>query len=118
MSKGPATRHRYTQTTVLEAIKGSGAIVSTVARRLGCQWITARRYIDKWEATKQAMADEEDTILDMAESKLYEAIQNNDIQAAKWILSTKGKKRGYSEKHEVEHTGGITVVFDESAKDV
>ena len=92
---------KYTQQNVLEAIKGSGAIVSTVARRLGCEWITAKRYIEAWEDTAQAFKDEEETILDMAESKLYEAIQKDDIQAAKWLLSTKGKRRGYSERHEI-----------------
>lgn len=96
---------KYTQETILEAVKGSGAIVSTVARRLQCEWITAKRYIEKWEATQRAFQDEEETILDMAESKLYEAIQNNDIQAAKWILSTKGKSRGYSERQELQHSG-------------
>ena len=92
---------KYTQQNVLEAIKGSGSIVSTVARRLGCEWITAKRYIEKWEVTQRAMLDEEETILDMAESKLYEAIQKDDIQAAKWILATKGKRRGFSERHEI-----------------
>ena len=97
---------KYTQQNVLEAIKGSGSIVSTVARRLGCEWITAKRYIEKWEVTQRAMLDEEETILDMAESKLYEAIQNNDIQAAKWILSTKGKRRGFSERQEITGADG------------
>lgn len=103
---------KYTQENILEAIKGSGAIVSTVARRLGCEWITAKRYIEKWETTQRAFLDEEETILDMAEGKLYEAIQNNDIQAAKWILSTKGKRRGFSEKQEIEHSSKEPIVIE------
>lgn len=92
---------RYSKEIVLEAIKDSGAIVSTVARRLDCQWITAKRYIEKWEDTKRAFIDEEETILDMAEGTLFNAIKEKDVQAAKWILSTKGKRRGYSERHEI-----------------
>lgn len=103
---------RYTQSDVLTAIKDSGAIVSTIARRLGCEWITAKRYIEKWERTRQAFSDEQETILDMAEGTLFNAIKEKDVQAAKWILATKGKKRGYSEKQEIEHTGGVVIRVD------
>ena len=99
----------YKQEDMLEAIKGSGAIVSTIAKRLGCKWITAKRYIEKWEATRQAFADEQETILDMAESKLYESIQGGNTQDAKWLLSTKGKDRGFNEKHEIEHSGAVQI---------
>ena len=109
MSKGPATRHKYTQEIVLEAIKGSGSIVSTVARRLGCEWITAKRYIEKWEVTKRAMLDEEETILDMAESTIFASIKDGNSQDAKWILSTKGKRRGYSERHEITGADGTDI---------
>ena len=98
----------YKQADVLEAIKGSGAIVSTIAKRLGCKWITAKRYVEKWEATKQAYLDEQETILDMAESKLYESIQTGNTQDAKWLLSTKGKARGFSERREYEHSGSVS----------
>jgi hypothetical protein len=94
---------------VLKAIKGSGGIVSTVAKKLNCDWHTASKYINRWEETKEAMQDENETILDMAEGTLFNAIKDSDVQAAKWILATKGKKRGYSEKHEIEHSGGISI---------
>jgi hypothetical protein len=109
---------RYAQIDVLTAIKDSGAIVSTIARRLGCEWITAKRYIDKWESTRQAFSDEQETILDMAEGTLFNAIKEKDVQAAKWILATKGKKRGYSEKQEIEHTGGVVIRVDKDDADL
>ena len=52
---------------VLEAIKGSGGIVSTVSKRIDCQWHTAKKYINKWDETKAAFDDEREAILDMAE---------------------------------------------------
>jgi len=100
-----ANGERYDMQTVLDAISGSGAIMSTIAKRLNCGWATARSYVQRWEETQQAYEDEEQTILDMAESTLYQAIRNNDVQAAKWLLSTKGKRRGYSERYEHEHSG-------------
>jgi transposase len=43
---------------VLKAIKGCGGIVSTVAKRLKCDWNTADKYIKKWDETRLAMQDE------------------------------------------------------------
>lgn len=99
---------------VIEAIQGSGAVISTVAKRLGVNWHTAKKRCYQWEATRLALEDEEQRILDMAESKLFESINNGNTQDAKWLLSTKGKHRGYSEKtqHEVEHSGTVQIVDD------
>ena len=98
--------------TVLEAIKGSGGIVSTVSKRLDCAWHTANKYIHEWDETKAAFEDEREAILDMAEGVIYQSIKEGNSQDAKWILSTLGKKRGFSEKVELEHSGGITFVKD------
>ena len=103
---------KYTPDEVLAAIKGSHAIMTVIAARLGCVWHTAESYCRKWEVTKQALEDEKEEILDTAESVLYNAIQANDTQAAKWILATKGKNRGYSERQEIQATvqGQIVIV--------
>ncbi len=97
---------------ILAAIKSSGAIMSTIASRLQVDWHTAKKYCNEYEETKQALKDETEKTIDMAESALLESIKGGDVQAAKWYLSTKGKSRGYSEKHEIEHSGGITFVKD------
>jgi hypothetical protein len=89
---------------IIEAIKGSGSIMSTIADRLGISWHAARKYINLYEETKIAYADEEETILDKAESVIFNSIEESkDLQSAKWLLSTKGKKRGYSGQLEIDH---------------
>jgi hypothetical protein len=97
------------QSDVLKAIKGSGAVMSTIAKRLDCAWYTARKYVNKWDATKQAYEDEEQMILDLAESKIYESINNGNTQDAKWLLATKGKKRGFTERQEITGADGGAV---------
>ncbi len=89
---------RYEKQDVLNAIKGSGAVVSTVARKLQCDWHTAKKYCKRWEETQQAMEDEGQTILDIAEKAIYQSIQDGNTQDAKWLLATKGKGRGFSDK--------------------
>lgn len=84
------------QQDVLDAIKDSGGIISTIARRLHCNWNTAKTYCDKWESTKAALQEEKETTLDTAEIKIRDAINAGDINIIKWFLSTKGKERGYT----------------------
>lgn len=102
----------FTESQVLEAIKGSAGIISTVSRKLGCGWERAREAIGQTDSTKEEYANECEIILDMAESKLFEAVNNGDTQMIKYILSTKGRKRGYNEKLELEHSGNVTIVDD------
>jgi transposase len=97
---------------IIEAIHGSGAILNTIAKRLNVSWHTAKKYCDEYEETRQALQDETEKTIDMAESTLLKSIESGDIQAAKWYLSTKGKKRGYSEKLELEHGGKIAFIKD------
>lgn len=97
---------------LLEAIKNSGAIISTIAKRLGVTWNTAERIINSNPEALQAYNDEEQTILDAAESTIYNSIKSGDIQAAKWVLSTKGRRRGWGEKLEIDGKMNVTIIDD------
>lgn len=96
--------------TVIKAIEGSGGIIATVSRRLNCQWHTADKYIHKWKETETAFENEMAMILDMAEGVLFNSVKEGNVQAAKWVLATLGKRRGYSEKYELEHNGYIKIL--------
>lgn len=103
----------FDKDTVLEAIKDSGGIMSTIARRLGVTWHTADSWVKQYDETKQALQDERETILDLAESTLFRNIKDGNSQDAKWLLSTMGKNRGYSERHEI--TGADSGPIDVNA---
>lgn len=95
----------YSMNTVLEAIEGSGGVMLGISKRLGCNWDTARRYVNKWETTRKAFDAEKQKILDLAESTVYKAIKDGDVQSAKWVLATLGRDRGFSERQELVHSG-------------
>lgn len=88
---------QYTASQFIDAIKNSGGIVSTIAARVGCDWYTAKRYIDGMPTVAQAYADECEAVLDLAESKIIMSIKDGDTHDAKWYLTKKGKHRGYGE---------------------
>ena len=105
-------QYNFTDEQIIEAIKGSCGIISNIAASLNCDWHTAKKYINEGsEEVKFAYSDESERVIDKAESVILGALDLKDIQTAKWYLATVGKKRGYSEKHEIEHTGEISTKF-------
>jgi len=89
-------RKQPTKTELLDAIKDSNGIISTIAKRLNVSWDTARKYIKKDADAVQAYENERNGVLDLAENVIIDALQKNDISTAKWILQIKGKSRGYA----------------------
>lgn len=87
---------KFSTKKILKAIENSGGIISTIAKRLGCDWMTARRYIDAHIEAVQALKAEQEAMLDMAESNLLAQVQSGDFPAVKFYLMTKGKERGYT----------------------
>lgn len=99
-------RSQYSVQQFIDAIPKTGGIISTIAARIGCDWHTARKYIDNHPTIKQVYLDECERVTDLAESQLIAAINNGDMQAVKFYLTTKGKKRGYVERQEVTGADG------------
>lgn len=87
----------YKKADIFEAIKGSGGIVTTVALVLNCDWHTAKANIEKYEETREAFSGELETGLDLVEGKAYAQAKNGDGAMIRFILATKGRKRGYGE---------------------
>jgi len=109
---GKHGERRYKAEQVLEAIKDSAGIVSNVARKLGCDWHTARRYIDEYISTKLAFQGEMERVNDLAEVKLIEQIQSGEAWAIKYRLSSKAKDRGYVERQEIAGVEGKELVVN------
>lgn len=89
---------KFTVEQVLAAIKDTGGIKSEVCQRLDCGRRTIYNYIDKFPEIKDAFGEEEDKVLDMAESALFSLIQNGDSTAIFYFLNNKGRSRGYGNR--------------------
>ena len=97
---------KYKNSDFERAIVGSGGVISTIAKRMGCNWSTARKRIYESPRLLSLYNDERETILDMAESTIFNNIKNGDTQDAKWLLSRLGKNRGYAERREITGSDG------------
>lgn len=57
------------------AIPGSSGIISEIQRRTGVDWMTIKDYTQPIPEVRRAYEAETETVLDKAESKLFEAIE-------------------------------------------
>lgn len=87
---------------VIEALQKSLGIVATACQKVG---VSRKQFYEWLKADKEfadAVTEIEDTALDFVESKLLENINNSDTQSILFYLKTKGKRRGYTERTEIQ----------------
>lgn len=115
---------------VIAAIQGSGGVVSVIARRCGVEWQTIKSMLARHASVKAAWEAERESMLDLAESVVFQNVRLAqraqqptkdpatgedvyplpvDTSDAKWMLSKRGKHRGYGDKVEVEQGGEVTI---------
>jgi len=104
-----AGAEQYKAQDFIAAIPGTGGIVTAIARKVGCAWNTAKRYIETHPTVQRAYQDECESILDLAEAKVISAIKDGDGTMIRYYLSTKGKSRGYSERTQIEALGDVVL---------
>ena len=90
----------------IKAISGTGGIISAIARKMGCDWHTAKRYIARHPTIRAAYDDECESVLDLAEAKTIELLKEKDGPMLRYYLSTKGKHRGYVGRQEMTGSDG------------
>lgn len=90
--------NQYRAADFIAAIPGSGGIISAIARRVGCDWHTAKKYIEKFPTVRQVYDDEREGLLDIAEVKLIERVKDGDPWAIKYFLGKMGQHRGWGDK--------------------
>ena len=108
----------YDRQKMIRAIYDAGGNVTRAAELLGCAPLTIYRNMKKY-ATVQNAVDEsramfEAGLLDIAESELRKAAEDGKAWAIRYVLDTKGKRRGYDARSRIDIDGNLTyhVRFD------
>jgi len=73
----------------------NACIDANIGRRTYYDWLEDEDFAEKVDNVQESL-------LDLAESKLMENINKNDNTSIIFFLKTKGKKRGYVERQEVD----------------
>jgi len=106
---------------MIEALEKSLGIVTTASKQSGVSRSIHYQWLHEDEAYKEAVEDISNIALDFAESKLHKSIDNGSDTAVIFYLKTKGKKRGYIERTEIQHEGSkvsIQIIPDEGSEKI
>lgn len=94
-------KEKLDKNTLIRVIFAKKGFISQVAATLGVDVKTIYNYRDRYPAVAEALAQArnsfDETILDTAEFKLFDAINSGQAWAIRYALDKKGKVRGYNE---------------------
>ena len=108
---------KYTAQQMIDALTATSGNKSAAATAIGCSRNTIDRYIREYATVGQVYEELTVGSIDDAESVLHQFMRGEiegqspreQLDAAKYLLSTIGKSRGYTKRNEVEHSGGVDI---------
>ena len=99
-----STKSTAKKEAMLKALEKNLGIVTKSCRIVGIDRTTHYLWMREDETYRAAVDEINDVALDFAESMLHTRMQAGDTTATIFFLKTKGKKRGYVERQEMEFT--------------
>jgi hypothetical protein len=107
-----AGKAAWTTADMADAIRETAGIKTAAARRLGCHVMTIDRYIERYPTVAAAYTEARAGIVDMAESVLVRRLNAGEWDAAKFVLTTLGRDRGWAARNDVDiTTAGAPLTF-------
>jgi hypothetical protein len=91
---------------MLQALENSLGVVTVACKKTDTPRSTYYKWLKEDEEFAQAVKEIENVALDFAESQLHTQIKDGSTSATIFYLKTKGKKRGYIERSELDLTSG------------
>ncbi len=114
---------KYKAEQMAEVLRETKGLVSVAARKIGCQPGTVRAYIKRYPTVALVVKDSRESITDLAETRLWAAIDRGEPWAVQFWLRTQARERGYSDRYDLatflreraielaEERGGDKVVY-------
>ncbi len=92
--------------SILKALEKSLGVVTMACKSADVPRSTYYKWLKEDEEFTKAVKDIENIALDFGESQLHKQIGDGNTSATIFFLKTKGKKRGYIERNELDITSG------------
>tara|TARA_S200002703_G_scaffold38089_3_gene33384 strand:- start:3382 stop:3735 length:354 start_codon:yes stop_codon:yes gene_type:complete len=91
---------------MLQALENSLGVVTVACKKTETPRSTYYKWLKEDQEFAQAVKEIENVALDFAESQLHTQIKDGSTSATIFYLKTKGKKRGYIERSELDLSSG------------
>lgn len=112
----------YRSEDIIKALRKTKGLISLAADELKCDRKTIYNHVKKSAAVRDALEEARGRNLDLAESKLFAAIDDGQPWAITYYLSRIGRERGYGDRNELTGPNGgaiettIRVVYGSGSK--
>lgn len=98
------SKKKIEDTKIIEIYTKKSCNISATCSALNITRKTFYQWREKYPKLNELLKEAEESIIDFAESKLLNNIQEGDTTSLIFFLKTKGKHRGYVEKVEQDVT--------------
>jgi len=102
-----ATKANRLKKNLLQALEESLGGVSTACKIVDCNRSTFYKYYNNDKEFRASVDELQNMTLDFVESQLHKQIKDGNTTATIFYLKTKGKKRGFVERQEIQMDGSI-----------
>ena len=92
--------------SILKALENTLGVVTVACKQADIPRSTYYKWLNEDEEFAKAVKDIENIALDFGESQLHKQIGDGNTSATIFFLKTKGKKRGYVERSELDLSSG------------
>jgi|TARA_R100001530_G_C4217997_1_gene129179 hypothetical protein len=92
--------------SILKALESSLGVVTVACKSADVPRSTYYKWLNEDEEFAKAVKDIENIALDFGESQLHSQMKDGNTSATIFFLKTKGKKRGYIERSELDLSSG------------
>ena len=99
-------KSEHLKKAVLESLEKSLGVVTTACKQAGIGRTIFYEWLKKDEKFKKDVEELSNVALDFAESQLHKQIGDGNSSATIFYLKTKGKRRGYIERSELDISSG------------
>lgn len=106
-----AGKQRFTAAQVAAALTTCKGLVYLTAKRLKCSPDTVTNYCNRYPSVQAIRDAQRGQMVDLAEQKLWESIQQGEAWGITLCLKTLGKDRGYVERQELSGQDGQGIVL-------
>ncbi len=91
---------------MLQALENSLGVVTVACKQTDTPRSTYYKWLKEDEEFTKAVKEIENIALDFGESQLHSQMKDGNTSATIFFLKTKGKKRGYIERQELDLSSG------------
>ncbi len=98
---GQAAQTKYTVEQVAAALRSCDGLKMPTARKLKISYTTLKNYLLRHPELEDVIDECDEDMVDLSESKLKRHIKSGSLDAVKYHLDRKGKKRGYVRQQEI-----------------